>query len=197
MRPGLPKDNPGYAAGSLKSRFPSLDTDKDGVLTETEWDTYAHQWGARFAPVLKAIRPGGSGDLTQSHIAWQLRRGIPEIPSPLFYGGRLYLVREGGFVQCVRPATGEMIFEERLGTPGVYCASPVAAAGRIYVASHSGTVVVLDGTTDHPTVLARNELGDSVWATPALAEDTLYVRTARHLHAFAATHVNAKPTSSR
>ncbi len=186
MRSGLPKDNPGYAAGSVRSRFNNIDTDKDGALSEAEWEAYARQWGARFAPALKAIRPGGTGDLTTSHVAWQLRRGIPEIPSPLFYRGRLYLVRDGGLVQCVRPANGEVIFEERLGAPGVYCASPVAANGRIYLASHPGTIVVIDGTADRLTVLAKNGLAERIWATPALVESTIYVRTEKHLYAFSA-----------
>ncbi len=194
MRPGLPKENPGYAAGSLVSRFTSIDTDKDGTLTEQEWEAYARQWGARFAPALKAIRPGARGDLTSTHVAWQLRRGIPEIPSPLYYRGRLYLVRDGGMVECIRPGTGEVLYEERLGVPGVYCASPVAAAGRIYTASYSGAIVVMDGASESLSVLAKNELGENIWATPALVEDTLYVRTARHLHAFAAGPVRAEAT---
>ena len=186
MRPDCPTNNPGYAAGSLKSRFNSIDSDKDGALTEAEWEAYARQWGTRFAPALKAIRPGASGDLTQSHVAWQLRRGIPEIPSPLFYQGRLYLVRDGGVVQCVRPANGELIYEERVGAPGGYCASPVAADGRIYLASHPGTITVIDGTADKLTVLIRNELREKIWATPALVQNTIYVRTEKHLYAFSA-----------
>ena len=128
MRPGLPADNPGYAAGSLASRFASIDTDKDGVLTEAEWEAYARQWGARFAPSLKAIRPGPAGDLTASHVVWQLRRGIPEIPSPLYYRNKLYLVRDGGIIQCVAPATGDVLDDGRVGASGAYCASPVAAS---------------------------------------------------------------------
>jgi outer membrane protein assembly factor BamB len=186
MRPGLLTDNPGYAAGSLTSRFASIDTDKDGVLTEVEWEAHARQWGARFAPTLKAIRPGPGGDLTSSHVAWQLRRGIPEIPSPLYYRSRLYLVRDGGGIQCVQPATGEVLYDDRVGASGTYCASPVAASGRIYLASHPGTVVVLDATTVALKVLARNELKEKIWATPALVEGTIYVRTEQHLYAFSA-----------
>ena len=128
----------------------------------------------------------GSRRSTQSHVAWQLRRGIPEIPSPLCSRGRLYLVRDGGLVQCVRPGTGEVIHEDRLGVGGSYCAPPLAASGRIYLVSHAGTVVVLDGTSDRLQMLATNLLGGKIWATPALAENTLYVRTEKHLYAFSA-----------
>lgn len=186
LRPEVSGDNPGYADpnSTLQSRFNSIDADKDGTLTEAEWEAFASQWGARFTPSLKTIRPGGSGDLTASHIAWQLRRGIPEIPSPLHYRGRLYLVRDGGFVQCVRPGNGEVVYEDRVGVSGSFCASPVAAGGRIYLASHSGTVAVLDGTSDRLQVLARNVLGEKIWATPALVENTIYIRTESHLYAF-------------
>lgn len=189
LRPEVSDDNPGYADpnSTLKSRFNSIDSDKDKALTEIEWKAFATQWGARFSPSLKAIRPGGRGDSTPSHVAWQLRRGIPEIPSPLCYRGRLYLVRDGGLVQCVRPGTGEVIYEDRVGVPGSYCASPVAAGGRIYLAAHSGTIVVLDGTSDRLQVLARNVLGEKIWATPALAENTIYVRTEKRLQAFSAS----------
>jgi outer membrane protein assembly factor BamB len=188
LRPEVSGDNPGYADpnSSLKSRFNSMDSDKDRALTETEWKAFAVQWGGRFAPSLKAIRPGGRGDLTKSHVAWQLRRGIPEIPSALCYRGRLCLVRDGGLVQCVRPGTGEVIYEDRVGVSGGYCASPVAAGGRIYLAAHSGTIVVLDGTSDRLQVLARNVLGEKIWATPALVENTICVRTEKHLYAFSA-----------
>ena len=186
MRPDYPTNNPGYAAGTLLSRFNGIDSDKDGALSEAEWAAYALQWGTRFAPSLKAIRPGATGDLTQSHVAWQLHRGIPEIPSPLFYRGRLYVVRDGGVVQCIRAASGEVIYEERVGASGGYCASPVAASGRIYLASHPGTIAVLDGTTEKLNVLARNELRERIWATPALVENTIYVRTEQHLYAFSA-----------
>lgn len=184
MRPGLPTDNPGYAAGSLASRFTSIDTDKDEAVTENEWEAYARQWGSRFAPSLKAIRPGPGGELTASEVVWQLRRGIPEIPSPLYYRGKLYLVRDGGILQCVHPTTGRVLYEGRVGASGTFCASPVAANGRIYLASHPGTIVVLDASTDSLTVLARNELKEKIWATPALVENTIYVRTEKHLFAF-------------
>jgi outer membrane protein assembly factor BamB len=184
MRPDYPTNNPGYAAGSLLSRFDRIDTDKDGALSEAEWDAYATQWGLRFCPGLKAIRPGNNGDLTESHVAWQLHRGIPEIPSPLFYRNRLYLIRDGGVLQCVRPETGKMVYEERLGAPGAYCASPIAANGLIYFASPKGTIIVIDGDSDSLRVLGRNALGEKIWATPAPVQDALYVRTEQHLFSF-------------
>jgi outer membrane protein assembly factor BamB len=141
------------------------------------------QWRSRAAPALKAIRPGGSGDITKSHIAWQLSKGIPEIPSPLLHRGRIYMVRDGGFVTCANASTGELLFQERIGAPGAYCASPIAAGDRVFVASHNGVVTCIAAGAEL-RVLAQNDLGEKIWATPALGEATIYVRTEKHLYAF-------------
>ena len=145
LRPELPKDNPGYAfPRSFRDMFDGFDGNRDGTLTEAEWDTYFKNYRARAVPALKAIKPGGSGDITRTHLAWEMRRGIPEIPSPVRYRGVIYLVRDGGFLEAVRETDGSVIFNDRLGVAGGYCASPVAADGRLYIASHSGSIVVVD-----------------------------------------------------
>lgn len=187
LRPELPPDNPGrYLPSPFRSLFNSIDGNRDGELTEQEFLGLVKQWSARAAPALKAIRPGGSGDVTKTHLAWQLTRGIPEIPSPLYYRGRIYLVRDGGFVACVKAATGAVLFQERVGAQGGYCASPVAAGDRIFLAAHNGVVVCIDAAGEQLKVLARNDLGEKIWATPALGDGTIYVRTEKHLYAFSA-----------
>ena len=106
------------------------------------------------------------------------------MPSPLFYRGRLYFVRNGGMVTSYTPDSGRVVLDQqRLGTLGLYVASPVAADGRIYAASETGTIVVCRAR-DTLEVLARNDLGESITATPAIANHKLYVRTANHLWAF-------------
>ena len=131
-----------------------------------------------------AIRPGAVGDSTKGHVAWTANRGLSEIPSPLFYRGRLYFVRSGGMVTSYEPETGKIILDrQRLGALGQYVASPVAADGRIYVANELGTVVVFRAA-DTLDVLARNDLQESITATPAIADNKLYIRTAGHLWAF-------------
>jgi outer membrane protein assembly factor BamB len=134
-------------------------------------------------PVLMAIRPGGKDDAKQQ-VAWEMRRGIPEIPSPLYYEGAIYMVRDGGLLTCLDARDGSVRYQERLGVGGQYGASPVAAAGRIYVASQTGTVIVFKPGETAPEVFARNELDESIMATPAIAEDTILVRTEGHLFAF-------------
>jgi outer membrane protein assembly factor BamB len=187
LRPELPEDHPGrHLPVPFHRLFGNVDGNQDGALSEEEFQTFINQWGARAKPSLRAIRPGGRGDITTSHVAWESNRGIPEIPSPLYHRGRLYLVRDGGFITCVRAATGELLYQERVGAPGSYSASPVAAGNHVYLASHNGVVICLAADTDELETLARNELGEKIWATPALGDGVIYVRTEGRLHAFGA-----------
>ncbi len=130
-----------------------------------------------------AVRTGGRGDVTGSHVEWSESRGVPEVPSPLLYRDRVYQVKNGGIVLCRHARTGARVFEGRLGAPGGYYSSPVAANGRIYVASDAGVVVVFEAR-DTLQVLARNDLGEPILASPAIVDGTLYVRTTSHLYAF-------------
>jgi len=104
----------------------------------------------------------------------------------LAYDGKVFLVRDGGIVQCLDNAKGTVLYEERLGTLGGYAASPIGALDRVYVASQSGSITVLDAHSDSLKVLAKNPLGEKISATPALAGDVIYVRTDKHLYAFGA-----------
>ena len=112
-------------------------------------------------------------------------RRVPEVPSTLLYRDRLCYVRNGGLFTCRDPKTGHSLYDERLGAEGGYYASPVAAAGRIYVASDRGFITVLQAG-DTFKVLAQTELKETIMATPAIVEDKIYVRTAGNLWAFGA-----------
>ena len=126
------------------------------------------------------IMLGGKGEKKP---AWAESKGVPEVPSPLLYRKRLYLVKSGGVVTCREPATGKLLFEERLDSPGGYFSSPVASGGKIYVAADTGKVTVFEAT-DTLKVVARNDLGEPIFATPAIVDGKLYIRTAGHLYAF-------------
>lgn len=163
--------------------FEQLDLNRDGFTTEAEWDESMARH-RRGEPGLFAVRAPGAGDVTDTHVLWKRQRGVSDVASPLFYRGRVYVVQDGGRVTGCDAATGVPLYEqERLGTEGAYHASPVAADGRIFFSSTSGvvTVVAADSTLK---VLARNALGEVIIATPAIAADTLYVRTRKHLWAF-------------
>ena len=170
-------------AGPVRDRFSQMDLNKDGKVTREEWEGMRAMF-ARAGNALLAIRPGGEGDITTSHLAWKSTRSLPYVSSPLLYRDRLYTVKNGGLLSCYEAATGKPLYQdERLGAPGDYYASAVAAHDRIYLVSQNGTLLVL-AAGDSLNILAKTELGEKVMATPAIVGDTLYVRTAENFYAF-------------
>jgi outer membrane protein assembly factor BamB len=143
----------------------------------------AAQIYANNASRVMAIRPGGKSEVNQTHVAWTQTKGVPGVPSPLYYNGRLYTVQNGGVVFCRVAKTGELVYSGRTGAMGYYYSSPVAADNKIYLASEEGVVVVLDGG-EELKVLARNKLDGQILATPAIVDGKIYVRTEDHLYAF-------------
>src|SRR5436190_9060288 len=132
---------------------------------------------------LMAVRPGSTGEVAHANVAWSDRKGVPGVPSPLYYNGRLYTFKDGGLVFCRAADTGELLYDERLGTIGYYYSSPLAADNRIYIASADGVVTVIDAGPKL-NILATNKLDGAILATPALAAGNIYVRTESHLYAF-------------
>jgi len=141
------------------------------------------QFYANNASRIMAIRPGGKKEVNETHVAWTQTKGVPGVPSPLYYNGRLYTVQNGGIVFSRVAKTGELVYSGRTGAMGYYYSSPVAADNKIYLASEEGVVVVLDGG-EELKVLARNKLDGQILATPAIVDGKIYVRTEDHLYAF-------------
>ena len=133
-----------------------------------------------------AVKPGGTGDITETHVEWEYRKGLPYVPSPLFYEGNVYMVKDGGVITSIDAESGDPEYDrERIrGASGDYYASPVAADGRIYLASLSGQLTVLRAGGDAPEILHQVDFGSRILATPALVGDNLYLRTEKHLFAF-------------
>jgi outer membrane protein assembly factor BamB len=191
FRPELPVSHPGFGMPlptdptQRRKRqndiFNWRDRNRDGFWTREEFSTDMKVGYGQ--PNLSAIRPGGQGDITESHVAWILRRGIPEIPSPVFHQGRLYLVRAGGVLSCVRTDTGEVVYQQRLGAAGQYSSSPVIANEHLYICSERGMITIVK-CGDEFTVTHQANLAASVAATPAMDQDTLYLRTSNALLAF-------------
>jgi outer membrane protein assembly factor BamB len=170
-------------SGPAKQHFVYMDSNKDTFLTRTEYDGMADIFSKAENAAL-AIRLGGNGDVTKTHVAWKQTRGLPYVPTPLLLDGRLYLVKNGGLLSCFDAKTGEAKYqEERIGALGDYYASPVAAGGKVCVISQNGTATIF-AAGDELKVLARNSLGETVLATPAISDNTLYVRTATKVYAF-------------
>ena len=169
---------------SRRDYLRGLDRDRDGRFTRKDWDLLK-AGDARAENVLVALRPGGRGDISETHVEWRYRRALPYVPSPLYHEGRLYFVRDGGQLSCLDARTGEPVYaQERLGPTGNYYASPVLAAGRIYFASLAGKVTVIRAGGAKPEVLHQADFGTRILATPAPVGDRLYLRTATELWAF-------------
>jgi outer membrane protein assembly factor BamB len=183
LRKEVPKETPGNMLSYQMLFFAFFDANRDGVFTKEEW-MGTLQFLKSNANNVMAIRPGGHGNISTTHVAWKADRGISEMPSPLFYRDRLYFVRDGGLLTSYEPGTGKVLIDrERLGATSQYVASPVAAGGRIYAASVPGKMVILQAG-DRLEVLAVNDLKETITSTPAVIEGKLYVRTANHLFAF-------------
>ena len=128
--------------------------------------------GYRSSPYL-AIRLGGTGDVSASHVLWKTPTGAPYVSSLVHIGSLLYMATEMGIVSAIDPATGQSVWRERIG--GVFTASPVAGDGKVYLASETGeTVVLRAGRT--PEVLARNKLDLHIVASPAIARGRIFLR---------------------
>jgi outer membrane protein assembly factor BamB len=173
----------GFPMHDLMAIF--VDEDKNYIVTKAEWDASEAFAKDKFnADRFVAIRPGGSQDCTTTQVQWETTKGLSEMPSPLFYRGRIHFIRDGALWTVIDPATGRRLLDrERLGIGGQFSASPIAANGFIYMVNTSGTFAVLRAG-DTPHVVAVNKLGEDVRCTPAVAGNRIYVRGAEHLWAF-------------
>ncbi|MFG0335368.1 MAG: PQQ-binding-like beta-propeller repeat protein [Maioricimonas sp. JB049] len=120
-----------------------------------------------------AVDPTGAGDVSGSHVRFERKQNLPYVPTPIMWGGHLYLWNDDGVVCCVDPQTGENVWRERVG--GNFSGSPVLIDGALYCISEDGEVVVIDAA---PTfrLFGRSPLGDASYATPAVANGRVYLR---------------------
>ncbi|HBJ82550.1 MAG TPA: pyrrolo-quinoline quinone [Verrucomicrobiales bacterium] len=173
-----------FPNGPIKARYSQIDADKDGKVTKTEYEVIRGMF-ADAVNQLFAIKPGGSGDITDTHVIWQVNKHLPYVSSPIVANGRVFTMKSGGLASAYDAKSGSPLFQaERVDASGDYYASAVSADGRIYITSQRGTVVVLDATSDTLKVLARNDLKASVFASPAIVDGVIYIRTDKHLYAF-------------
>ena len=130
-------------------------------------------------PEFFAVRVDGTGDVTESHLAWNMKKAAPLNPSPLLLGDELYLVSDNGIATCLDAVSGEQHWQERIG--GNFSASPTFADGRIYFLDEEGkTTVVASGKKFE--VLASNQLEGRTLASPAMVDSSIFLRTDTHLY---------------
>jgi outer membrane protein assembly factor BamB len=165
-----------------KGYFETFDLNRDGKLDATEWGIYRAMMSAENG--LLSIKMGGRGDMTSQSVRWKYTRPVPQVPSTLLYRGVLYMVNDGGLLISFKPETGEIVKHDRLeGAIDKYFASPVAADGKVYLVSEAGNVSVVKATGEW-TVLKVNKLNDQCYATPAIVDNKLFIRTQSALFSF-------------
>lgn len=187
------KQMAGYDLATGKERWRLAGTGDIPVPTPLFADglivlTAAHGGGR---PIF-AIRPNAKGDLNQdkSAIAWTQERAGNYMQTPLISDKLAYFCYDNGVLTTFELASGERVYQQRLGTTTGFTSSPVAAAGRLYITNEDGHTFVLQQGREYK-VLAENELGEPVMATPAVVGGTLYVRGGKHI--FAIAESPAKP----
>jgi outer membrane protein assembly factor BamB len=148
------------------NRFPiPMPVVHDGIIYLTR--------GYRSGPYL-AMRPGGRGDVNTSHVVWSVETGAPYVSSLVFANGLLFMANDTGIISAVDAKTGERVWQHRV--PGVFSASPLAADGRVYFVSESGRTIVMRAART-PEVLAENDLGARLVASPAASRGRLFLRS--------------------
>ncbi len=166
----------------LNGAFEAFDTDRDEKLNAKDWEVFRAMMASENG--LLAIKLGGQGDQTSTAIRWRYQKPVPQVPSTLLYKGVLYMVNDSGILLSFDPATGNVIKQGRLkGAIDKYFSSPVAADDKVFLIGEAGEVSVLKAAGDWQ-VLAVNELDDECFATPAIADGRIYIRTRSALYCF-------------
>jgi len=128
---------------------------------------------------LRAIRAGGTGDVTQTHIVWEQKKGVPTQPSLLYVKPYLYAISDGGIATCYQRERGDIVWQERIG--GNHSASPVYADGKIYFLSEAGETTVIEAGPKF-RILARNSIGEKCQASFAVSGRRLLIRAEKNLY---------------
>jgi outer membrane protein assembly factor BamB len=166
----------------LVAAFEAFDMNRDEKLNDKDWEVFRAMMASENG--LLAIKMGGQGDQTANAIRWRYTKPVPQVPSTLLYQNVLYMINDSGILISFDPTTGNIIKQGRLhGAIDKYFSSPVAADDKVFLIGQGGQVSVLKAAGDWQ-VLAVNELDDECYATPAIADGRIYIRTRSALYAF-------------
>ena len=169
---------------AARDYYRGLDLNRDGKVDQGDYSKLLASL-AKGENLMIAVKPGGRGNISKTHIAWKGTRGLPYVASPLLYDGRIYCIKNGGMLSSFDATSGTPYYlQERLDAEGYYYSSPVAADGRIYLASVTGKLTVVKAGGEKPEILHQTQFGDRIYASPALAGDKFYLRTRSALYAF-------------
>jgi outer membrane protein assembly factor BamB len=164
---------------------------KDGAVDAAEWNrALGLTQGGNNSFLAVSVDQANSqpNQSSPGKIKWRLTKFLTDSSSVLIYKGVIYLVKSGGIVTTINPETGEILKQGRLkGALDEYYASPVAADGKVFFVSQAGKVSVIKAGGNDWEVLAVNDLGEECYATPAIADDRIYIRTQSALYSFGRT----------
>ncbi len=176
------RDGGGPMDKMLSAAFEAFDLDRDEKLNTRDWEVFRAMMASENG--LLAIKMGGEGDQTANAIRWRYQKPVPQVPSTLLYQGVLYMINDSGILLSFDPSTGKVLKQGRLhGAIDKYFSSPVAADDKVFVIGQGGQVSVVKAAGEWE-VLAVNELDDECFATPAIADGRIYIRTRSALYAF-------------
>ena len=167
--------------------FRQGDSNRDGVLSKDEWtriyEEIAVGWTNRGPMQPKLMKVRLPSENQEAEVVWEVKKGVPEVPSLLAHDGRVYALRNGGVIGCYDAEDGALTYRSRIGSGGAYYASPVTDGTYVFIGSLSGKVIVLrPGDSFHRVAL--NDLQEPIMATPAVVNGQLIIRTDSHLYAF-------------
>jgi outer membrane protein assembly factor BamB len=166
----------------VNAAFEAFDMNRDEKLDAKDWEVFRAMMASENG--LMAIKLGGVGDQTATAIKWRYTKPVPQVPSTLLYKGVLYMINDSGILLSFDPATGNVLKQGRLhGAIDKYFSSPVAADDKVFLIGQGGQVSVLKAAGEWE-VLTVNELDDECYATPAIADGRIFIRTRSALYAF-------------
>ena len=179
----VPADAPrGSMERLLVAAYEAFDMNRDEKLDARDWEVMRAMLASENG--LLAIKMGGEGDQTANAIRWRYQKPVPQVPSTLLYHGVLYMINDSGILLSFDPANGNVLKQGRLhGAIDKYFSSPVAADDKVFLIGQGGQVSVVKATGEWE-VLAVNDLDDECYATPAIADGRIYIRTRSALYAF-------------
>ncbi len=164
----------------VERRYAQIDRDKSQSIDRGEYEFHRTLFDVA-RNVTLGIRLGGQGDLTQTNIAWEYSKFVPFCASPILVDGTLFTVKDGGILTSLNAKTGEQVKTARLPGTGSYYASPVAGDGKLYICSQKGQVSVVNPQGKWE-VISEADFGEEIYATPAIVDGRIYLRTAGHLY---------------
>ena len=167
--------------GPVKMRFTQIDRDKNGQITREEYESMRRVFESA-RNVMVAIRPGGKGNITETHVLWRYTKQLPYCPSPVFYRDRLFMIKNGGILAVVDAKTGAPLKQGRISATGEYYASPVASDGKVFLLSQQGQITILDA--DNFNEISSGNFGEKTYASPAIVDGRIFIRTATALYCF-------------